>query len=73
MHPADRNTRRPYSPPLLRQRTIEQAKLLLVGHAWIGNPAARDLLERLFDQAPSRDSDKPCLVGRIYFSTAPQR
>ena len=35
----------PYSPPVLQERTIEQAKLLLVGYAWIGHSGARELLE----------------------------
>ncbi len=34
-----------YSPPVLKERTIEQAKLLLVGYAWIGHCGARELLE----------------------------
>jgi len=39
-----------YSPPVLQKRTVEQAKLLLVGYAWIGHQGARELLELLFRQ-----------------------
>jgi len=41
-----------YSPPSLTKRTREQATLFLVGHAWIGNAGAWDLLE-LFFPAPN--------------------
>ena len=37
-----------YSPPDLMRRSREQATLFLVGHAWIGDAGARDLLELLF-------------------------
>ena len=37
-----------YSPPCLAKRSREQVTLLLVGYAWIGDPAARDLLKLLF-------------------------
>jgi hypothetical protein len=37
-----------YSKPKLSQRNVEQAKLFLVGHAWIGDQGARVLLELLF-------------------------
>lgn len=39
-----------YSPPYLTTRSREQATLFLVGHAWVGNRAARDLLELLFPE-----------------------
>lgn len=37
-----------YSAPDLMRRSREQATLFLVGHAWIGDAGARDLLELLF-------------------------
>jgi hypothetical protein len=45
-----------YSPPALRQRTLEQAKLLLIGHAWTGHRGARELLELLFPEPPKTNS-----------------
>jgi hypothetical protein len=36
-----------YTPPVLHKRTVEQAKLLLVGHAWVGHRGAKELLESL--------------------------
>jgi hypothetical protein len=40
--------------PLLRKLTSEQATLFLVGHAYAGNPGAKELLEVLFQEAPMR-------------------
>ena len=37
-----------YSAPDLTRRSREQATLFLVGHAWIGDAGARDLLDLLF-------------------------
>jgi hypothetical protein len=45
-----------YAAPALRERTIEQAKLLLLGHAWIGHRGARELLEVLFPEPQNTDS-----------------
>jgi hypothetical protein len=39
-----------YSPPILTKRSREQATLFLVGHAWIGDRRARDLLELFFPE-----------------------
>lgn len=39
-----------YSPPVVTMRSCEQATLLLVGRAWVGDKAARDLLELLFPE-----------------------
>ncbi|MGA8620151.1 MAG: hypothetical protein WB660_16715 [Candidatus Sulfotelmatobacter sp.] len=39
-----------YLPPGLTTRSYEQATLFLVGHAWIGDTGARDLLELLFPE-----------------------
>jgi hypothetical protein len=44
----------PYSPPVLQTRTMEQAKLLLVGYAWIGHDGARELLEIVVRQEHER-------------------
>jgi hypothetical protein len=44
--------RKEYSTPGLTKRNREQATLFLVGHAWIGDPGARDLLE-LFSPEPN--------------------
>jgi len=45
---SDTSTPAPYAPPVLQKRTPEQAKLLLVGYAWVGHRGARELLELLF-------------------------
>lgn len=42
---------RSYSPPQLRSLKFEQAALFLVGLAWNGDPAARDLLTLIFPLA----------------------
>ena len=51
---SDACLRMPYSPPVLQTRTMEQAKLLLVGHAWIGHGGARELLELVVRQEHER-------------------
>lgn len=43
-------TKMPYSSPHIVMRTPQQASLFLLGHAWIGNQGARDLLELLFPE-----------------------
>ena len=40
--------RKPYEPPIARTLTREQAVLYLVGHAYIGNQDAKELMEILF-------------------------
>ena len=45
-----------YSSPVLTTRSREQARFL-VGHAWIGNSAARDLL-KLFFPEPTKKQQK---------------
>ncbi len=40
-----------YAVPRLKKLNFEQASLFLVGHAWNGDPEARDLLERMFPVA----------------------
>jgi len=42
--------KKPYSPPIVTKRSREQATLFLVGHAWVGDSKARDLLELLFPE-----------------------
>jgi hypothetical protein len=39
-----------YSSPVLTKRSREQATLFLVGHAGIGDSAARDLLKLFFPE-----------------------
>jgi hypothetical protein len=39
-----------YSSPVLTKRSREQARLFLVGHAWIENSAARNLLKPFFPE-----------------------
>src|ERR1019366_10113025 len=39
---------KPYEQPMLRELTSEQAVLFLVGHAYIGNQGAKELMEMLF-------------------------
>jgi hypothetical protein len=39
-------SRKQYQPPGLRKLTPEQAKLLLIGHASMGNEGAKELLLR---------------------------
>lgn len=42
--------RKQYSPPTLTKRRRDQATLFLVGHAWVGDTGARDLLELFFPE-----------------------
>jgi len=42
------DTRKAYDPPILRRPTREQATLFLVGHAYIGDHGARELMQLLF-------------------------
>ena len=48
-----------YSPPKLNKLTPEQAKLLLIGHATIGDGGAKDLLEVLYPESPHDNSSVP--------------
>lgn len=41
-------TRKSYAKPALRKVTSEQAQLLLLGEASVGNEHAKELLEELF-------------------------
>ncbi len=45
-----------YVKPALRKLTGEQANLILFGHACVGDPGARDLMEIVFpEQRPPRE------------------
>lgn len=46
--PRQNGMRKQYESPALVKRTIEQAKLLCVGYAWIGHQGAKELLEVMF-------------------------
>jgi len=48
-----------YQKPAVRRLTPEQAKLLLIGHASVGNRGARDILELLYPPE-SGDSRREC-------------
>jgi hypothetical protein len=48
--------RKPYERPTVTKLTPEQAKLKLLGHASMGNQGAKDLLELMFPDVPSKDS-----------------
>jgi len=48
-----------YQKPAVRRLTPEQAKLLLIGHASVGNRGARDILELLYPPE-SADSRREC-------------
>jgi hypothetical protein len=59
MHDHEQRVRRPYSPPRLQRRTLEQAKLFLLGHAWAGDQGAKDLLEVLYPEPGAQSSEPP--------------
>jgi hypothetical protein len=48
--------RKAYERPTVTKLTPEQAKLKLLGHASTGSQGAKDLLELMFPDAPSKDS-----------------
>ncbi len=50
MQPRDVDNHKSYEPPMLRNLTSDQATLFLVGHAYIGNQGAHELLELLFPE-----------------------
>jgi hypothetical protein len=60
--------RKPYEQPILRELTSEQAVLFLVGHAYIGNQGAKELMEMLFplpmDSRIARTHETREMVGR---------
>ena len=49
-------TRKPYERPTVTRLRPEQAKLKLLGHAGMGHQGAKDLMERMFHEASSKDS-----------------
>jgi hypothetical protein len=48
MQSSDTSKRKSYEQPILRKLTSEQAVVFLVGHAYIGNQGAKELMEMLF-------------------------
>jgi hypothetical protein len=48
--------RKPYEKPTAIKLTTEQAKLKLLGHAIFGDQGAKDLLEMMFAEVPTKDS-----------------
>ena len=50
MQPRDVGKPKPYEQPTLRKPTSSQATLFLVGHAYIGDRGATELLELLFPE-----------------------
>lgn len=46
--PHERGNRKRYDQPVLRKLRSEQAKLFLVGYAYIGHHGAKEILEVLF-------------------------
>jgi hypothetical protein len=48
-----------YEPPAMKTRELSQAILFLVGHAYIGDVGAKDLLELLFPEANLSNAASP--------------
>ena len=46
---------RDYEAPTLSKPTTEQARLLLIGHAAVGDPGAKDLLQLVFPEKSSEE------------------
>lgn len=60
--PVESQTRKkPYTAPKLNKLTLEQANLLLIGHATCGNQGAKDLLQMIYP-ASERIDDVPADV-----------
>jgi hypothetical protein len=61
-----------YEQPLLRKPTSEQATLFLVGHAYIGNRGAKEMLESVFPERTESEltCDGTC-VTRDYGALPP--
>jgi hypothetical protein len=51
--------RKPYEKPTATKLTPEQAKLKLLGHTMKGDEGARELLDLISPNAPSKDPTKP--------------
>jgi hypothetical protein len=49
--------KKPYTVPKLNKLTLEQANLLLIGHATCGNQGAKDLLEVIYPTFQSEGID----------------
>ncbi len=50
MPPHSQGSRKPYRAPSLRKLTLEQARLICIPYAWIGEEDAKELLEWLFPE-----------------------
>jgi hypothetical protein len=48
MKPSNASNHKPYQPPTFRRPTLDQATLFLVGHAYVGDQGAMQLLELIF-------------------------
>jgi hypothetical protein len=48
--------RKPYEEPTATKLTPEQATIKLLGHAMPGDEGARQLLDLIFPNAPSKDA-----------------
>jgi hypothetical protein len=49
--------KKPYTAPKLNKVTLEQANLLLIGHATCGDRGAKDLLEVIYPAFQSEGND----------------
>jgi hypothetical protein len=49
--------KKPYTAPKLNKLTLEQASLLLIGHATCGDRGAKDLLEVIYPAFQSEGND----------------
>ena len=70
MKPSNASKRKSYRPPTLRRITLDQAKLFLVGHAYVGDKGAKKLLELLFPEpgGPKRpgNGEDPNIPGTLW-------
>jgi len=53
---SDEAVRKPYEPPKLQKLTPEQAKLLLIGRASVGDQDATELLELIYPEPSEKVS-----------------
>jgi hypothetical protein len=53
---SDNAVRKPYQPPKLQKLTPEQANLLLLGRASVGDQNATDLLELIYPEPSEKVS-----------------
>lgn len=45
---------KPYAPPAVRKLTLEQARLIVLGHSTQHDPGAQDLMHLLFPNDPDK-------------------